>query len=50
VRLTPKGLKQIEQGIVEHVTTQRQILSGLIAEEVTQLDALLRKLTQSLGV
>jgi len=50
VRLTAKGLKRIEQGIVEHVATQRQILAGLTQAEVAQLDALLRKLTQSLGV
>ncbi|KXU34359.1 transcriptional regulator [Cephaloticoccus primus] len=50
VRLTPKGLRRIEQGIVEHVATQRQILSGLTDKEVAQLDGLLRKLTQSLGL
>jgi len=50
VRLTPKGLKRIEQGIVEHVATQRKILAGLTKTEVAQLDALLRKLTTSLGV
>jgi len=50
VCLTPEGLKRIEQGIVDHVATQRQLLTGLTADEVVQLDALLRKLTQSLGV
>ncbi|KQS76386.1 MarR family transcriptional regulator [Rhizobium sp. Leaf383] len=51
VRLTPKGLERIEQVIVEHVANQREILlSNLTEEEVTKLDDLLRKLTQSLNV
>lgn len=50
VCLTPEGLKRIEQGIAHHIATQRQILAGLTAEEVAQLDGLLRKLTQSLGI
>jgi DNA-binding MarR family transcriptional regulator len=50
VRLTPKGMKRIDQAIVDHAATQRQLLMGLTPEEVGQLDGLLRKLTQSLGV
>jgi len=50
VRLTPKGLKRIEQAIVDHVATQRQLLAGLTTEDIAQLDGLLRKLTQSLGI
>lgn len=50
VRLTPKGTKRIEQAIVDHAATQRQLLMGLTSEEVGHLDKLLRKLTQSFGV
>ena len=50
VGLTPDGLKRIDEAIVEHVATQRRILAGLTGEEIAQLDGLLRKLTQSLGV
>lgn len=51
VCLTPKGLKRIEQVIVQHVEIQRELLkAGLTNDEVIQLDGLLRKLTKSLGV
>lgn len=50
VCLTPDGLARIEQAIGEHIATQRQLLAGLSTEEVAQLDELLRKLAQSLGV
>jgi DNA-binding MarR family transcriptional regulator len=50
VCLTPEGLQRIDEAIVQHVATQRRILAGLTAEEVAQLDGLLRKLSQTLGV
>lgn len=50
IRLTPVGFERIEQAIVDHVATQRRILTGLSDEEIVQLDALLRKLTNSIGV
>jgi DNA-binding MarR family transcriptional regulator len=50
VCLTAEGLQRIDQAIVDHVATQRRLLCGLTAREVAQLDALLRKLGQSLGV
>lgn len=51
VRLTRKGLSLIEQLIAEHVATQQEILlSAMTVEEVEELDCLLRKLTQSIGV
>ncbi|KQV36350.1 MarR family transcriptional regulator [Rhizobium sp. Root1204] len=50
VCLTTEGLERIEQAIVDHVVTQRELLTGLTAREIVQLDGLLRKLTKSLGV
>lgn len=51
VCLTPEGLKRIERAIVDHVAAQRQIvLKALTPEEVKQLDGLLLKLTESLGL
>lgn len=47
--LTSEGFARIEQAIVEHVATQRRLLSGLSDEEVAQFEALLRKLTNSIG-
>lgn len=49
IGLTPQGFARIEEVIVEHVATQRRLLSGLSDDEIGQLDALLRKLTSSVG-
>ncbi len=51
VSLTSEGLNRIEKAIGEHTTAQRELLlKGLSREEIKQLDDLLRKLTNSLGV
>ena len=50
VRLTAEGMKRIDCAIVDHVAKQRQLVAAFTPEEVAQLDGLLRKLTQSLGV
>ena len=50
VGLTQEGLALIDQAIVDHLATQRSLLAGMTAEELEQLDRLLRKLSASVGL
>lgn len=50
VALTPKGLALIDQAIVDHLATQKALLAGMSADEMEQLDRLLRKLSVSVGL
>lgn len=50
VGLTPEGLALIDQAIVDHLATQQSLLAGMSADEMDQLDRLLRKLSVSVGL
>lgn len=47
VKLTKQGFDLIDVAIADHVETLKTLLSGLSAEEVDQLDRLLRKLMET---
>ncbi|CAL9631322.1 MarR family winged helix-turn-helix transcriptional regulator [Streptomyces albus] len=47
-RLTPEGLRVIDELFVQHLDKERHMLAGLTAEECGQLSTLLRKLEVSL--
>jgi DNA-binding MarR family transcriptional regulator len=49
VKLTEDGFNLIDTAVADHVATQSGLLSDLTAEEVAQLDALLRKLLRNQG-
>jgi DNA-binding MarR family transcriptional regulator len=46
--LTPHGKDVIDSIFEEHLATQRQMLAGLNAKEITQLSGLLRKVSASI--
>ncbi|MNL86694.1 hypothetical protein D3C87_2155070 [compost metagenome] len=46
--MTPHGKDVIDSIFEEHLATQRQMLAGLNAKEITRLSGLLRKVSASI--
>ena len=48
IRLTPEGLRIVDEAVVDHVANEKRLLSGLSAAERETLSGLLRKLGESI--
>lgn len=49
VRLTPAGLRLVDEVVLTHMSTERQVLASLSAKEQQQLAGLLRQALVALG-